>query len=35
MTFAPRVLGLHGHPRFDALVRNIGLGHLLPVKDPS
>jgi serine/threonine-protein kinase len=35
LTFLPKCLGMHGHPRFDELARSIGLGHLLPVKNPT
>jgi hypothetical protein len=35
LTFLPGCLGLHGHPRFDELARSIGLGHLLPVENPT
>ena len=35
LTFVPQRLGLHGHPRFEELVRSTGLGHLLPVKNPT
>jgi tetratricopeptide (TPR) repeat protein len=33
VTLVPRVLGLHEHARYNALVKSIGLEHLLPVKD--
>ena len=35
LTFLPKCLGLHGHPRFDELARSLGLGHLLPIEDPT
>jgi serine/threonine-protein kinase len=35
LTFLPKCLGLHGHPRFEELARSIGLGHLLPITDPT
>jgi tetratricopeptide (TPR) repeat protein len=35
LTFIPSRLGLHGHPRFEKLVRSIGLGNLLPITNPT
>ena len=35
VTFVPRVLGVHDHPRFEKLVESIRLEHLLPLKDTS
>jgi serine/threonine-protein kinase len=35
LTVLPGRLGLHGHPRFAELARSIGLGHLLPIQNPT
>jgi tetratricopeptide (TPR) repeat protein len=35
LTFLPGCLGLHSHPRFEALAKSIGLGHLLPIENPT